>query len=531
MSLEPKAPKAPAAPGAPSDLSPVSTSSSSPTRPQSGTAAEQQEVIRKTRAGVAWSVVTGLLSRGIGLVTTLLLTRFMDPEQSGSVNVALTLVNLISVMTTMGLGQYVASQAKPSTRVAWNAALLHNSVGLIAFGLTLLCGQRMMRMLGDVNGTRFIPLLVLTFVMERLLYVPERVLIAHLRFRQVGTLRSVGELCYCGGALLSAMGGLGPWSVVVGNLLRQAVRLAMVLWYTGRSEWLLAEGPDRATMVGMLRFGLPMMIASIAAFAGRRADNLLVSHYYGTDVVGLYNLAYNLAEVPALQLTDMVCDALAPSFARLSREERQRSMAEVMTAIALGVFPLAAGLGLVAPTLAHLMPKSWAGVGPYLLVLSVLSLSRPVAMLAGVYLQSLRRTGLAASLGVFQVVSLLGSLVLVGVVFPTRPLFACYAVGATAALGSAAAIWALRVVDGMPIWLLLRAHLLPLPALSIMALAVLGVTRVFGPQLLRVFPWGLAIAQVLVGGIAYLTATLVLLPGQSRQIVNVLRALRQRRRT
>ena len=58
-----------------------------------------------------------------------------------------------------------------------------------------------------------------------------------------------------------------------------------------------------------------------------------------------------------------------------------------------------------------------------------------------------------------------------------------------------------------------------------------GVTRVFGPQLLRVFPWGLAIAQVLVGGIAYLTATLVLLPGQSRQIVNVLRALRQRRRT
>ena len=49
------------------------------------------QVARKTRSGVVWTVGTGLVTRGIGLFTTLLLTRYMSPDEAGAVNVALTL--------------------------------------------------------------------------------------------------------------------------------------------------------------------------------------------------------------------------------------------------------------------------------------------------------------------------------------------------------------------------------------------------------------------------------------------------------
>ena len=98
------------------------------------------EVMRRTRVGVFLSVVTGIFTRLIGLLTTLILAHYMTPEQSGSVNLALNVVNLISVVTTIGLGQYVASQASPSPKVAWNATQIHLITGLAAFAITYFGG-------------------------------------------------------------------------------------------------------------------------------------------------------------------------------------------------------------------------------------------------------------------------------------------------------------------------------------------------------------------------------------------------------
>lgn len=487
------------------------------------------EVMRRTRVGVFLSVVTGIFTRLIGLLTTLLLAHYMTPEQSGSVNLALNVVNLISVLTTIGLGQYVASQASPSPKVAWNATQIHLITGLVAFAITYFGADGISWRLGAASGARYIPLFLVVFSIERLVYVPERVLIAHLRFGQLGILRSAGELSYCVGALAAALYGLGPWSILAGNLLRQTVRFALAMYFTPRHEWLLAEAPDFAVWRTLLHFGLPVMVATIAGFASRRGDNLLVSRYYGPAVLGLYNLAYNLAEIPAMQITDMVTDSLAPSFARLEQRQRQRAITDILAALCFVVFPLAVGLGLVAPTLGQLIDRRWAGVADYLVVLSVLSISRPAAMVALVYLQALRKPTAAAVLYSAQVVVLLGSLFLVGHYYPTRPILGCYAVGLTFTLSAALSIGVLRRLDGVPIWPVLRGHLVPLPPVVMMAVAVLGATQVLGPVWLARAPWALLIAQILVGGVAYAGAALLILPTQTRRLIKAVRDLRRKK--
>lgn len=493
---------------------------------------EGKAVKHNTRSGMLWTVGTGFLTRGIGLFTTLLLTRYMSPQQSGSVNVALILVTTVTVMTTMGLGQYVASQRQPSPRVAWNAMLLHVSLGLLAFAAALVFRQPLAHLVGDDFAARFIPLLVLTFVLERFSYVPERVLVAHMRFRQLSIMRSAGELSYCLGAILAAAFDYGPWCIVAGNLARQLVRATYTLRYLRLREWFVPEGARRDLLAPMVRFGLPLMVAAFAGMAARRWDNLLIAHYYGTAVLGLYNLAYNLAEVPAIQIAEMVADVLAPSFARMEPQERKKSAVNMVALLSLCISPLAVGLGLVAPTLARMLPPRWEGIAPYLLGLSVLSVTRPAGTVLSVYLQALRKTAPAAALQVAQVVLLLASLILCGHLFPDRPVFACYAVGLTFTLGSCLAGWMLWAIDGVPVWPLLRVQLEPVPALLLMTVAVKGLDH----GLLRaglgqkLGPWPQLALEASFGAGAYLVGALLFLPGPTHRLLNTARELLQKRR-
>lgn len=486
------------------------------------------QVGKKTRAGMIWTVGTGLTTRGIGLVTTLLLTAYMTPQQAGSVNVALTVVTTVSVLTTVGLGQFLVSQRNPSPRVAWNAMVFHLGLGILAFGATLVFSTELAEMFEATTGARFIPLLLLSNLLERSTYVPERVLVAQMRFRHLSMMRSAGELSYCVGALAGAMLGYGPWCIVSGNLLRQLVRVALLLRYAPPREWFVPEPPDREVLRMLLRFGLPIMVASVAAFATRRWDNLMVAHYYGTAVLGLYNLAYNLAEVPAVQIAEMTADVLAPSFARLEAKDRRQAAVDMVGTLALSVFPLAVGMAVVAPTIAEALPRRWEGIAPILMGLATLSLSRPVVIVLGVYLQALRKPVPSAALQITQVGLLMGALFIAGRVFPHRPVAACLAVSASFLVGSVLAIWIMRMVDEVPAWPMVRAHLLPVPALLLMVITVLGagslIARAGGlelPPLVRLT------MLILAGGVGYVVGLLIFVPAQVRRLITTLRGMRR----
>jgi PST family polysaccharide transporter len=81
----------------------------------------------------------------------------------------------------------------------------------------------------------------------------------------------------------------------------------------------------------------------------------------------MYNLAYNLADVPAIQVGEQIGDVLLPSFARMDPAHRPDALVRSMTLLALVVFPLAVGLGAVAPTLvATIFNARWRPIAPML---------------------------------------------------------------------------------------------------------------------------------------------------------------------
>ncbi|MBW2735155.1 MAG: oligosaccharide flippase family protein, partial [Deltaproteobacteria bacterium] len=171
--------------------------------------------------------------------------------------------------------------------------------------------------------------------------------------------------------------------------------------------------------------------------ASRSLDRLLISRFFGPAVAGRYNLAYNLADIPAMHVGEHIGDVLLPSFARMDPEDRAAALTRATRLLALVIFPLAVGLGVIAETVTlTVFDNRWASMAPMLLILSSLSVVRPVGWTVSSFQVASQRPRVVMYLEITKVTMLLASLY---VASHFGVLWACLGVGVAFTIHAAGA--------------------------------------------------------------------------------------------
>jgi PST family polysaccharide transporter len=476
--------------------------------------------------GAAWTVATGIGSRALGLVGTLVLTYFVSRDELGEVSDAAVAVVLANQLSTVGVGQYYIARPNAGRDVAWHATVVHVALGFAALVVVLVLERPMAVWMQAPTLGRFLPGLAASGLLDRLAYMPERVLARDMRFRVIGVCRTAAELSYSATSVALASVGWGAMAIVAANVVRSAVRFGVLAASVPRREWLSPSPFSVRTLHAMLRFGLPMSVGAAAGFASRRVDNAIVSGLFGTSVVGAYNLAYNVADVPAVQVGEQIGDVLLPSYAHMEGPRRQAALVRSTGLLALVTFPLAVGAGAVAPTLvATLLKPAWQDVGPMLAVLSALSVVRPVGWTISAYLLVQDRTRADAALEVFKLVAVIALLLTIG---RASPLWACRAVGIAFALHALASMAVVQALDGVPMTSLVTRCLPPLAACVPIVAAVEVVRLGLAHAGIHGRGVGLA-AEIVAGALAYVGAASVVARSASRDLLDLMRrAVRER---
>ena len=483
---------------------------------------------RRATLGAVWTISTSVGSRAVGLAGTLLLTKFIAPDVYGEVSLAAVIIQTAHAVSSCGLSQYLVSKPHEGRAAAFHATFYFTLLGVIALGAAVVLRDPLGALIGAPGMARYLPGLALAGLLERVGTVQDRILVRDMRFREVGLLRSLGEVAYAVVTVALAWAGWGAAAVVWGSIVRSAVRLVSLSLITPRREWL---SPSRITLARtreLFAFGLPMSAAALAGFGSRRWDNLLFSSLFGEATAGLYNLAYNLADIPATQIGETIGDVLVPSFAQMDSESRRRAaLLRSMRLLILIVAPLALGLGVIAPTLTRaLFDPRWAEVAPMLMLLSALSVVRPISWIGASYLQVKNRPRTIMLLEITKTVGLLAAIALLG---RLGPRWACAAVGIAFALGSFGYFCAIRRIDGLT----LREQILPLlpPVLACapMVLAVLAARRALVALGGAPSAVGLG-AELLVGALVFIPSAFALAPAASRDLLTLLQTALPRRR-
>ncbi len=470
--------------------------------------------------GAAWNIGTSVLSRALGMVGTLLLIRHVTPADYGDASAATVVASTFMQFSTLGVGIYAITRREATEDELFHATFIHLALGVLPLLTLFFLGRPLSGFFEAPLLYRYLPPMALAMAADRIGFMPERILIRQLRFRRLGGIRSLGELSYTGVSLGLAIAGWGGMSIIIGNIARSGLKAILTIASVERRSWLHVVKLRLAVLRRIGAYGLEVAIQSVAGFGARRWDHVLVSRMFGSGVMGAYNLAYNLADVPAVHIGEQITDVLQASFAHLPDDERRRVFDKSLGLIALCTFPVAIGMGAVAPTLAAIfLDRRWAGTGVLLMILSAMSLARPVYGAVASVIMVARGPRITMILEWLTLAVLLGLIATLG---RLGPAWACVAVGiAFGARTIAGVIIAARIL-ALPLARLFLAMLGPLLACVPLVGAVVLVKHEFDRWAVT-SDLALLATQIVVGGVAFVAAALVLAPQASQRVIGLAR--------
>lgn len=475
-------------------------------------------VAQAAARGVAWNMVFGVGARLVQLVGTLVLTRFIAPDAYGAVLAASIAVMTAGVLTTFAFGQYIiAHRAGP--KVVFQAMVVHVALGACAMAPLVALRNPLGRWFDSPAMAPFMLGYAVAHMLDRVRYVPDRVVIRALRFRATATINGSGELLFTAVALAMAP-RFGAYAIMAATIARSAFGCLASLAVAPRDEW-LAPGPlERATIRELFAYGVPITVAAIADRAATRWDNLVMSKLFGPAVMGRYNLSYSLAEVPVSNVAEHIGEVLMPSFSRMEEEERRSASVRAAALMSLVVSPLGVGLAAVAPTLVStFFDARWAQMSTMLVILSVMTVFRPMTWSSIAYMLAIKRTKVVMVLSFARAIGVLSLLALFGLA--GGELWACVGACVAIALHAIATIVVGGRVAGFATGRYLAGVLRPLVACVPMFLAVV-LAR--GPLEALALPRGVALGcEILLGGIVFVVSALIVAAPTSRELIRLAR--------
>ena len=477
---------------------------------------------QKAARGALWTVISSMGGRAIGVIGTLVITRFLHPRQIGEVAAATVLAMSANWITIWGFGQYavVHGRGDNALEVTWHATVFYAVLGALSLGAMALFGAQLLPYLDAPGAAAFLPGMCLALYIRRLGAMPERVLTRRMQFRASGMALALGETSYAITAVAFAAAGFGGMSIVIGNLVQSVVVVAILIQAAGLREWATPMKLRAERIKHMLEFGIPLGIQGIAGQAARYWDRLAITYYFGPAATGVYNNAYNLADIPAIQVGEQIALVLMPSMAELPPERRPRALERSAALLSLIIFPLAVGLGLVAdPLIALLLPANeWQAVAPLLTVLACLSIFRPFTWVISAYLEAESKTNRLMLLEVVKVAILIGGIALL---HPFGLLVASGSVGV--AFGVPAIVGAFLVTrEGVSPTRLAIGFLQPVLACGVMAIFVWLVHE--GLVAIDLDHPAIQLsAMVVTGALIYVGAVLVIARERSRDLLGLVK--------
>lgn len=355
-----------------------------------------------------WIVAGRWGSRGLGLVSTVILARLLAPEDFGLVAMATLIIGFAELLTHGGQHLAVVQKTDPDDdfiNSAWTVTLLAGFFfGLIIVGLAPTMAQYFadprVEMVMYVMSLR-----IFTLGFDNIGMV---LFIKDFDFKKDFIINICEKVFPFSITLILALYYRNYWALVIGGLAgRAGIILITYYLHPYRPRLCFRKIPEVWSFSGWV------LIESAGDYFTMMLDRFFIPSVGATSAMGYYHVGAELARMPVFELFMPLNRAFFPAYARLQHSpgEMMNNFVNILSVAAVICIPVCVGFAIVADdAVRFIYGEKWA---PMIPVVSWISVNAGVLAIMSTFypvLQASRNPRLAAMITFFHAMLLLAGL-------------------------------------------------------------------------------------------------------------------------
>jgi len=367
--------------------------------------ADLRKLDRSLVHGIAWTSGAKWASQLLSWASTLIVARLLTPEDFGLVGMASVFLGLITLLSEFGLGSAVVTLRQLDDEQVSQLNALSVLLGVAGFAIASAAALP----LGHFFRARELPAVIVAtsagFVITAFRAVPSALLQRDLQFKALAVVEGGRSLVLALSMVVLAVSGLRYWTLVIGGLLSSALGTGAILVLQRHSfAW-----PRLRSLKLAMTFSSHILLSRLSWYTYSNADFLMAGRILGKAALGLYDLAWTLANVPIERIAWLVTQVTPPIFSAVQHDHAalRRYLTRLTEGLALITYPLCFGMVLVAPEFVRFaLGDKWLGAIVPLQLLAFSAGFRAVTPLLPNILVATGQTRLAMKYGVLTAVVL-----------------------------------------------------------------------------------------------------------------------------
>lgn len=337
---------------------------------------------KQTVSSVKWLVGSSFLQKAIQLCGTIILARILGPADFGLFALAFVAIDTLGLFKSMGFDSAIIQRKEEMEKAANTAFFVIPLLGIALYLILAISAPLIARFFNNQQLVGIIRALGIIFVISCFGRVPAALMEKYMLFKQVSIIEISSAVVYTTSAVILAFLKFGAWSLVYAYILKTMTQNILTFIY---AKWLPRFDFDKKIALEMFHFGKFMFLSGVVWFLKMNLDNILVGKILGVTALGLYAIAFNIANFGADYFGSKVYRVIFPVFSKIQddKDALRKAFLKTTKLMSIFAFPLCAVLFLLSNELVSLVyGTKWVNSIPILKVLAFVGLfnTLPIAM-------------------------------------------------------------------------------------------------------------------------------------------------------
>ncbi|WP_316810265.1 MOP flippase family protein [Pedobacter heparinus] len=305
--------------------------------------------------GAKWTTSATVITTVFNSLQMAVIARVLDPSIFGLVSICTIILNFFYIFANLGFANSIISTQETDKKKLSTIFFASLGMGLIFCGIINLTAPFVISFYNQPRLAQIIPLASLNFPLVYGSQIYGILLQKELRFRTLAfndiLSASVGIIV----TIFLAYKDFQELSIMYGQLALAGTR-TITYTITGLKLFRPILYFKLGEIKQHLRFGVYSIGEGLLGFANSNLETIIIGKFISMEVLGYYNIAYQIAIFPLYKLNPIIMQVTFPIMAKMkNNEDMKRAYLKIVDFMTFCNFPLLAGLFITAGTVVPLI--------------------------------------------------------------------------------------------------------------------------------------------------------------------------------